>query len=166
MGVVNRFPAGFLGLLDAKTVGQTPSSVADQVQPTIEMRGFYESNVPLDNQALSEVGVTALGYYAEIPVADGEIWLVYGVQAEFFGATGDYARVAPVIRDLDQTQFSGTSEASTVVGTIGGTTSAMFFGEGIFVGAGTKFQCKVDDISLVSPSVSMVTRVMCRRLPS
>jgi len=42
-GKINKYPAGFLSLLDSKTGGQTPFNSADLLQPTVDMREFYDA---------------------------------------------------------------------------------------------------------------------------
>lgn len=106
--VINRLPAGFLGLLDLKTMGKNPNRIGDAVLPTVDMFEHYIQSAlqwhtpsSLTASLLGVVPFTSLYFTApasslpvnaagEIAVPDDEIWYCNSAfVAVNFGAIGD-----------------------------------------------------------------------------
>jgi len=81
MGTINRVPAGLLGLLDAKTQGQTPQDSSGVLSPTIDLTPNYLANIPYTAGLANEVSTT-IGLKAILEVPAGELWYVYAVSSE------------------------------------------------------------------------------------
>lgn len=84
MSIVNRVPKGWLGLLDAKTQGQTPKDPIQQLAPVMDLTPNYLADIPLETTAALESASAAdIGTnIAIVTVPPGELWYVYGVSGE------------------------------------------------------------------------------------
>jgi hypothetical protein len=85
----SNFPQGLLALLDAKSMGQTPSEVADSYAPTLECRELFLLNrqVFIGSTNTAAVNNTTVRF-AELTVPPGELWYVWAfdVQSASMGA--------------------------------------------------------------------------------
>lgn len=124
----NRFPRGLVGLLDAKTRGTAPTSLADEVRGTLDMMPFYQAAT---REVLS--GVT-LAPVAEGPVfATGgnlivpqdELWIVWHFTAiaSLVLATGETLAFTTLLRaaaavGVNQDQVLNSSFGNGGVGSL------------------------------------------------
>ena len=81
MAVINRVPRGLLGLLDAKTSGNTPGTFREDLQPVIDLTDYYETDIPQAVIVETDNAVNTAGFHAGVVVPDGELWLVYAVSS-------------------------------------------------------------------------------------
>lgn len=90
MAVINRVPQGFLGVLDAKTQGQSPADVSPVLSAGIDLTQFYLGDRPLNTAVATTAGVNANGVVAgsAITVPDGELWFVYAAQTQAISTAG------------------------------------------------------------------------------
>lgn len=98
MGTINRVPKGLLPLLDAKTLGRTPSESLDVLQPTLELGSFYATDIPYQIGVNFSLVVDAVGSYAPVTVPDGKLWMVYNVGYVFTALAAGGGRVQGWIR--------------------------------------------------------------------
>lgn len=78
---VQRFPAGLLELLSAKTSGWTPGAIARDVQPTLDMLEMF-GNVAIEHKSINNA-VAAENDYAELVVPANTWWLLYAADANY-----------------------------------------------------------------------------------
>jgi len=84
MPAINRVPQGLLGLLDAKTQGETPKDSSGVLSPTIDLTPNYLANIPLQI-ALAVAGASStIGYKtaSQVTVPAGELWYVFAASAQ------------------------------------------------------------------------------------
>ena len=77
MGMINKIPFGFLGMLQSKTGGTNPSQTTDVVAPVIPMDGFYHAG-NLGRRFATMVAPIA-NNFIDIDVPNDETWVLYGV---------------------------------------------------------------------------------------
>jgi hypothetical protein len=90
MSVINRVPKGFLGLLDAKTQGNTPAEPIGLLSPVLDLTDNYLADLQLQTAVASGTfGSGDIGTNInEVEVPAGQLWYVYGVSGEVVaGAT-------------------------------------------------------------------------------
>ena len=90
MATINRVPQSLLPLLDAKTLGQTPSEIETRVSLGIDLREMYAADKQLisafTSASLTSANLGTLSCIVEVPA--GELWYVYGVSGQLVcGAT-------------------------------------------------------------------------------
>lgn len=102
-GLINRFPRGLLGLLDAKTGGKTPQAIADMVIPQLDIERYYLaqfSEAIIDTSgAVAGVGsIFGASFLLDCP--NDEIWIVshYAVLSSIALAAGETLGLVPSIR--------------------------------------------------------------------
>ena len=88
MGAINRLPRGYLGLLSAKTMGNTPDRLSDELRSIIDLTEFYRADVPPAVEFTTQAGVTAAGSVAAVDVPDGELWFIYAISSQGTLAVG------------------------------------------------------------------------------
>lgn len=87
----NRYPEGLLGLLDAKTRGQTPNELSDFTQATLELAPFLlEQGKEAVNDLTAAIGAVGrfFGANLSLVVPNDEIWYMDAVMARPSGALG------------------------------------------------------------------------------
>lgn len=92
MSIINRVPKGWLGILDAKTQGQTPKDPLTQLTPSMDLTPNYLADIPLQigfNQ--TSAAVLAFTFVAPVEVPAGELWYVYACGCEFVNAGAGYS---------------------------------------------------------------------------
>lgn len=141
MAIINRVPKGFLGLLDAKTLGETPSETTGMLQPTVDLRKFYEFDLPLRDATATETG-SFIGEFARVTVPDGEAWLVHVITAKAtaLASTSPYLSVrlgGPGVSqaDVNQQRSGSLAVGEAVISDIN------FGGEGRLFTSGSFFAC-------------------------
>lgn len=99
MAVVNRVPRGLLGLLDAKTQGQTPKDTLPDLQPSIDLTDNYVADLPLQAEQGTAITSSVATTQAVVEVPAGQLWYVFCVttQSVSTGANRDGIAV-PVLR--------------------------------------------------------------------
>ena len=116
MSLVNRYPAGLLGLFDAKSNGKTPPDFSEQVRGTVDLGPNYRATVGVT--AAIEVENVAAGVWAqavaEIPIPAGETWHVYGVSSRVAHGAAENAWFNPALVDLIQSKTAGDASGSPV----------------------------------------------------
>ena len=136
MAVINRVPRGFLGLLDAKTLGRSPDDVLPDVRGVVDLTSFYLDDIPMRVEEAEDLsGNTSPGAYCPITVPNTEAWYVYVIGAVCI-ALGDSTSTS---LGLDVVFPSGTNSVQMVVpfstfqlltserGTVGRTFETPFF---------------------------------------
>jgi len=91
MSIINRVPKGWLGTLDAKTLGATPKETVPNLQPVQDITANYLADIPLEAAtAIASFGSGSIGTVINtVTVPAGELWYVYGVAGSvIIGATG------------------------------------------------------------------------------
>ena len=104
----NRYPEGLLDLLDAKSLGKTPSEMADIVSPTLDMRDFYLASVEWTRGREIATAVTTVAYTADVVVPDNELWFVYAVAGELTTISADAGQLVD-IQTVYRTRSGSTS---------------------------------------------------------
>lgn len=108
-GQVNRYPAGLLSLIDAKTGGITPSSLLEDVRGTIELLPFYTA-MTMEFVAGATGAVNAVAEFDDVSgntfVPLNEFWLVWQhtAMAGSVVPVGVTYGMAPILRNVDGTQ--------------------------------------------------------------
>lgn len=114
MGMVNRFPRGLLGLLEAKTTGETPSETENKLQLGVDIGPYYLSTVAL-RYATAQTASNAIDdQVGTVEIPAGETWQVIGVTTEIlFNNNNDVAIALPTIvaPKNDGVQVLGTEES-------------------------------------------------------
>lgn len=87
MGIVNTYPRGLLGLLNAKTGGRTPQDVTETVQTVLDIFPFYAAQMreTVSANSLAIAGTGAIFPTTGFAVPNDEIWLVLGYSAAMNG---------------------------------------------------------------------------------
>lgn len=120
MSLVNRFPAGLLGLFDTKSLGRTPPNINDEVRPVVDMGPHYRATVGVT--AAQEIENVAAGIQAvsvaEIPIPAGETWQVLGVSAGITHGGAENMWLAPCIVNVTQSETAGDASGSPVTMTL------------------------------------------------
>ena len=116
MGAVNRFPQGLLGLLQAKTVGRTPSEAEDKLQFGLDLTPYYLSGISL-SIAEASASASTIGTYATIEVPQGQTWMVYAIESRLTAVTaGDTGHIAPEMFNIQGSTVGGMIFNETVLG--------------------------------------------------
>lgn len=99
MGIVNRYPRGFLSLLDSQTQGQAPAQAGESISPTLEMLPFLGAakgyRIEQDNGGVHNVAGPG---HANIQVPVDEFWLLYAVSVDCFAQDAGSGAVRPTIQ--------------------------------------------------------------------
>jgi hypothetical protein len=87
---LNRNPAGFLSLLQAKSLGEDPDNYLQDVRPVIELLPFLLNRVVLEDLFANQSSAT-IGTRATITIPQGELWIpkLVSSQALVDGAPSD-----------------------------------------------------------------------------
>lgn len=79
---IGRYPQGYLELLAAKANGSTPSEIADQVMPVLDVSPYYGLGA-FQVRSASTAVVNATGFFGDVAsslvVPNGELWRVHNV---------------------------------------------------------------------------------------
>lgn len=88
MGIVNTYPRGLLGLLNAKTGGRTPQDVTETVQMILDIAPFYTAQMrqTVSSNSGPIAGVGAIFPLAGFAVPNDQVWLVQAYSAVMNGA--------------------------------------------------------------------------------
>ena len=151
MAVVNRVPRGLLGLLDAKTQGQTPADTTGVLSPVIDLTANYLADLVLETgQASSNATLVAGQNYGVVTVPDAELWYIYHVTSQIIAdSSGDSLDCSPVLVTpsgvvpvfLCNSLSRGFSTSSGAVGDT--LPSGVTYGNPLLVGPGTRFATQV-----------------------
>jgi len=96
--LIQRFPAALLPLLSIKG-SETPTSLGDSVQPTLEMLPFYLAE-RAEVQTISQATVSS-ALVLTLPVPAGEYWYVWWMEAIAQNITvGSNVQLATGVADL------------------------------------------------------------------
>ena len=164
MSVINRVPQGLLPLLDAKTLGRTPSEFSNTLQATLDLKQMYLDDIPLETVQATAAGANALGAFARVTVPDGELWAVQGLTAR-----GDCTFGGSLIITYGITPTAGVG---TILGNkypnvdtlaVGDSAyNSHLFSQPVFFGPGTFFDTRITEIT--TAVVNAITTVMIHRL--
>jgi hypothetical protein len=97
----NRFLKGWLGLLDAKVGGFTPTSSEDNLRPTLDTYPFFFSQVrELVTGGTGTISGAAEGFnpVATLLVPDNEVWFVHNATVTGTILAGDSGFVVPAVQ--------------------------------------------------------------------
>jgi hypothetical protein len=89
---VNRYPAGFLQLLDSQVEGKTPRAVSDTIAPTLELRDHLEA-VLIQGNGVADASITTINQSITLEVPQNETWKLLSV-----GVNGTLALVGQTIQ--------------------------------------------------------------------
>ena len=87
MAKIQRVASGLLSLIDNRATRETPNELLQTVQPSLDMRAFYEQNVGVEAAQVVQGTVAATGVAANLTIPDGELWSVYTINAYAFTPT-------------------------------------------------------------------------------
>lgn len=91
MGRIQRFPTGFLSLLDGKAEGRSVADWSEFLQPTLDNLPFLLATAGWQTTNATETATT-YGDWAAVTVPAGEVWLVMNVTSNVTAQTaGDDA---------------------------------------------------------------------------
>ena len=171
MAVINRVPQGLLSILDAKTLGETPATLGNEVQPGLEMLELYLSNVPIDARTAQQTVTSAStgSTVALVEVPAGELWAIIGVTASLVLVSSTIASgmtFAAVFRNT-QTALDVTIdhvEDATPAIVLAGASCGKIWEKPLLAPPGTIFGNQMLDISGAGGNLSALTSVAFRRL--
>lgn len=148
MAVVNRVPRGLLGLLDAKTQGQTPSDTTGVLSPVIDLTPNYLADIPFDVGQASDISNTVGLNLGVVTVPAGELWYVYAISSEQISAGAGTSGAIATVLNVPTAALSmvlATSFAPSVVPYGAGNSNAAFvnFPNPILLGPGAQIASRV-----------------------
>ena len=73
MAKIQRVASGLLSLIDNRATRETPNELLQTVQPSLDMRAFYEQNVGVEAAQVVQGTVAATGVAANLTIPDGEL---------------------------------------------------------------------------------------------
>lgn len=164
--LINRVPPGLLSLLDIKALGENPSTLADVVQPTIDLLDFYfriYSSLVTDFTAVpAAVGFQPVTAFDTGP---GEIVICAGLGciADSTLAAGTTVRWTPVIAD----QATGRVLSQVAPETSGQATEQPYTGTDAVValGPGTRLGVMISQLTLgTGPRARISARILRLRV--
>lgn len=174
MAVINRVPTGLLGLLQAKTLGQTPPDIANFVQGSLDMLRLYLTNIPVKKANITQTGITAPAYAGEVDVPSGELWAVLAAGSQIIPdgtttPTGNW-RFGTVARTpwTNQTIPLKTVETNMAfIGPFDIMQITQVFPEIMFFSPGTRFETRVfsGDFSSAGTGITATTQVNYHPIP-
>jgi len=164
MAVVNRVPRGLLGLLDAKTQGQTPADTNGVLSPVIDLTPNYLADIPLQVAQANNVGNAVGTLYGTVTVPNGELWYVYVVATEGIATAAGAMNVIPVLVAAASGVLSvPLQKMEAGLGAYAAAesqTSVATFPDALLVGPGTRFATRVTNPG--GGNISMTTSVVYR----
>lgn len=160
---INRVAAGLLATIDNRQAQQTPGELRDDVQSTLDMRAYLESNVGIEIAQVVQGGVNAVGDWATIQVPDGELWSVRAITALFVaGAIADRVDPGINIYNLPGLPTSPGIMLGSIALPISGTSAGqefdadVKFDQGLLLRGGTIITARAKSIT-GGPLVSRIT---------
>jgi len=106
MGIVNRYSAGFLSLLDSQTQGDTPSVSIDSIQPSMRMEPYLCLAKGYEIVRASQVQNTVAAGGANLIVPAGEAWMVHHVSGQMIAQDGISGVGTPTLELQDRADLS------------------------------------------------------------
>jgi hypothetical protein len=159
--VIAREPLGLLSYLDTKTGGRRPQQLAEFVQPTLEMRLWYdEANVVTASGVTAGVGVgyNALTGFAGQP-SQGSVWLVKRIWARAIVTAANFAAfgvgIARQSNSVTQLLALGEHASGGVIGALAGSVVARWEGE-LLLRNGGDICVFAFDVGGVAPAVTVI----------
>ena len=121
MSLVNRYPAGLLGLFDTKSTGRTPPNFEDSLRGVVDVGPHFRASVGVT--AAQEIENVAAGTFqaafAAIPIPAGETWQVIAIASRVAHQTTESAWFNPCIIDVSQSDTAGDASGSPVTMSLG-----------------------------------------------
>lgn len=166
MAVVNRVPRGLLGLLDAKTQGQTPGDTVGVLSPVIDLTPNYLADIPFSTAQASDIGFVTGTNFGVVEVPAGELWYAYVIGSEgiFSGVSTNNGDIVTVLVTPSGVvpvplMSSGFAQAPNSLASESVTRVAQF-PQPIIVGPGTQFATRI--IQLPAAEMTCITNVIYR----
>jgi len=124
-GLINTYPRGLLGLLDAKTSGRTPEALGDQVSMILDVFPFYQAQrrETISGNTAAVAGGGAIFPTSGFSVPQDEIWFVvgYNVVANAALAATEFLGFVPVHRS--QNTAGNTADVHLAPALVAGSTT-------------------------------------------
>jgi hypothetical protein len=157
--VIQRSPLGLVDLFELKS-GQTPSFLAEQIVPTVDVGDLYLLNGRESIQAAVVAGALGFGTFPDLNVPPGEIWWVWAYSVTSAAPLGAgqscHAKATVRLGQINAQAFS--PRVSATVGEVFSTEAAKRF----YVGAGGGFGYVLE--SVVAGPISIGAVVTFTRL--
>lgn len=115
---INRYPGGFLGFMDVKSMGKPPGTIMEEVRPTIDMTMWYLAERLKFTGTLAITPAAPDVYWDAPNVPANKAWLVESAWVESVTAMGAGSAIVCSVA-IGKTNLVGGS----------GSADAMFIGE-------------------------------------
>lgn len=147
--LVNRLPVGLLSLLGIKSTGLNPSTLLDEVRPTVDLSQYYLSDTWENTFGLT-AAANAPGLWAATAIAPprGQLWvyddLVVSVTSNLLAGTT--YRVRPIVFDVASSIVMAS--ATTSVTFTAGEQCSIGFGRPVIIRPGETAGAFVEAVTL------------------